>query len=220
MRHFILTAVAVVAMCGTAAAADLTVAEVPAEAPAASSINGYVQLLGGWVIPNSMDYSTDFLDFEGTVDFEAGWALGATFGLETPVDGLSLEVDVLRTWADGTEDDTGAGSLISTSLMANAVYSVDLNDTFSLYGGAGLGMIALEAVPEDEGLSESGTGSGAGYQVFAGVQADVAENVALTFEGRYQSSFDNIDLTADGSLINVETEFNRTSALVGLLFSF
>jgi opacity protein-like surface antigen len=221
MRHFFLTAVAVVAMCGTAVAADLTVAEVPAEAPAASSINGYVQLMGGWVIPSTMDYFAELpIVAEGTVDFEAGWALGATFGLETPVDGLSLEVDVLRTWADAPEGVIPEGSLISTSLMANAVYSVDLNDTFSLYGGAGLGMIALEAVPEDEVTWPVVTGSGAGYQVFAGVQADVAENVALTFEGRYQSSIDNIEMSVDEVGRVGEQEFNRTSVLVGLLFSF
>jgi opacity protein-like surface antigen len=219
MRHFFLTAAAIVATCATAAAADLAVAEAPA--PAASSINGYVQLLGGWVMPNTLTSVPELsLVAATTVDFDAGWALGATFGLETPIDGLSVEVDVLRTWADteGVSIET-AGSLISTSLMANAVYSVDLNDMFSLYGGAGLGMIALEAAPDDETLPV-GTGSGAGYQVFAGVQADVAENVALTLEGRYQSSFDNIEMSVDGLGTVGEQEFNRTSVLVGLLFSF
>ena len=59
----------------------------------------------------------------------------------------------------------------------------------------------------------------AGYQVFAGIQAAVAENVALTFEGRYQSSIDNVEMDAEieGSF---QQEFNRTSILAGVLFSF
>jgi len=223
MKRFILTAAAVVAMCSTAAAADLLVTEVPAEAPApeASSINGYVQLMGGWTMPNTMDYSAEIpQQIDGTYDFDAGWALGATLGIETPIDGVSVEVDILRTWADAADEgELGAGSLISTSLMANAVYSVDLNDMFSLYGGAGLGIIALEAVGDEESLGIDASGSGAGYQVFAGIQAAVAENVALTFEGRYQSSIDNVEMDAEieGSF---QQEFNRTSILAGVLFSF
>ena len=74
MKRFILTAAAVVAMCSTAAAADLLVTEVPAEAPApeASSINGYVQLMGGWTMPNTL---SDFYADENAYDFDAGWAL-------------------------------------------------------------------------------------------------------------------------------------------------
>ena len=210
MKRFILTAAAVVAMCSTAAAADLLVTEVPAEAPApeASSINGYVQLMGGWTMPNTLSFSA-----EG--DFDAGWALGATVGIETPIDGVSVEVDVLRTWADaaGEGDPAPDVSLISTSLMANAVYSIDLNDMFSLYGGAGLGIISLA-----EGYDTSG--SGAGYQVFAGVQAAVTENVALTLEARYQSSIENINMESVEYDYDYEQQFNRTSILAGVLFSF
>ena len=61
MKRFILPAAAVAAMCSTAAAADLLVTEVPAEVPApeASSINGYVQLMGGWVMPNTLSFSAE-----------------------------------------------------------------------------------------------------------------------------------------------------------------
>ena len=218
MKRFILTAAAVVAMCSTAAAADLLVTEVPAEVPApeASSINGYVQLMGGWTMPNTL---SDFHEGENAYDFDAGWALGATFGIETPFDGVSVEVDVLRTVVGyGDEDGEDDDELNSTSFMANAVYSVDLNDMFSLYGGAGVGIIALEAVDEEFDAS----GSGAGYQVFAGIQAAVAENVALTLEGRYQSSIDDIETTVEESPVpvGIDMEFNRTSILAGVLFSF
>jgi opacity protein-like surface antigen len=220
MNRFFLTAAAVVAMCSTAAAADLLVtfpAEVPA--PEASSINGYVQLMGGWTMPNSLSLSGG----GGTVvsiDFDAGWALGGTLGIETPIDGVSVEVDVLRTWADaaGEGDPAPDFSLISTSLMANAVYSIDLNDMFSLYGGAGLGIIALELEADEESIGASG--SGAGYQVFAGIQAAVADNVALTLEGRYQSSIDDIEMTVEELPVSIDMEFNRTSILAGVLFSF
>ncbi len=215
MKRFILTAAAVVAMCSTAAAADLLVAEVPAGAPApeASSINGYVQLMGGWTMPNTL---SDFYPDETSYDFDAGWALGATFGIETPIDGVSLEIDVLRTMV-GYGDDEGEDNdeLNSTSFMANAVYSVELNDMFSLYGGAGLGIISLDFV-DDEG--DDASGSGAGYQVFAGVQAAVTENVSLTLEARYQSSIDDVNMEWSGD--DYEQEFNRTSILAGVLFSF
>ena len=153
------------------------------------------------------------------IDFDAGWALGATVGIETPIDGVSVEVDVLRTWADaaGEGDPAPDVSLISTSLMANAVYSIDLNDMFSLYGGAGLGIIALELEADGDAIV---SGSGAGYQVFAGIQAAVAENVALTLEGRYQSSIDDIEMTVEELPVGIDMEFNRTSILAGVLFSF
>ena len=52
--------------------------------------------MGGWTMPNTMDYSlTDPVPFQDTFDFDAGWALGATLGIETPIDGFSVEVDVL-----------------------------------------------------------------------------------------------------------------------------
>ena len=156
-------------------------------------------------MPNTMTETV------GPWDYDAGWALGGTLGIETPIDGVSLEIDVLRTVAvySGSTDEVN-----STSFMANAVYSVDLTDMFSLYGGAGLGIISLDYTPEGDGAS---SGSGAGYQVFAGVQAAIAENVALTLETRYQSSVDDIEMERADPY---EQQFNRTSILAGVLFWF
>ncbi len=217
MKRLLLTAAFFAASFSVAGAADLLAkgspAEVPAVAPAPSSINGYIQLMGGWAMPNTLHYVYEE-DPQSSNDFDAGLAVGATFGIETPIEGLSLEVDVLRTLAG--YDGEGEDGLNSTSIMSNAVYSAELNEMVSLYGGAGVGIIALDYFAEGD---DDVSGSGAGYQVFAGVQAAVAENVSLTLEARYQASLDDITMEyPQGD--SWEQEFNRTSILAGVLFSF
>jgi opacity protein-like surface antigen len=57
-------------------------------------------------------------------------------------------------------------------------------------------------------------GYGAGGQVFAGLSMNVADNVSVFGEVRYQGAFSTID--ADGW----EVDFSRTAVLAGLKFSF
>lgn len=205
IKSLSLAAVLVLGASLAANAADLIVNEPEMAAPA-SSMSGYVKVMGGVTLANTL-----FSD--GDVDYGMGYAFGATFGVNLPVEGLSVEIDALRTSAD----DDGVCApytcrLGSTTLMANAVFSGDLG-AFSLFGGAGVGLVSLDL---DLGGPSDYSGMGAGFQVFAGAEMPVAENLALSLEGRYQSSFDDIEV-CDSSC---PAEYSRTSVLAGLKLSF
>lgn len=215
MKRILLTSIFLLSTAVGVQAADLLVQD-QAPAAASQSINGYVQVMGGVTLPNALEYYCDCKD-DGDYDLLSGWALGATIGLETPVDGLSVEVDLLHTVAQYDPNqyiEPYEDYLNSTSVMGNVVYTVDLNETLSLYGGVGAGFVLLDYV-DAEDSSYNDSGSGLGYQMFAGVEAAVAENVSLTLEARYQSTFEDVEMES-GDLF----EFNRTSVLGGVLFSF
>lgn len=217
MKRILLTSLLLLSTAVGAQAADLLVQDEAPATSAPSSLSGYVQVMGGGTLPNSLywdEYAYDNSD--GDYDLFAGWIAGATVGFELPVDGLSLEMDVLHSSAqyDPASSERDDDYLNSTSLMANLVYTADLSDVISVYGGVGVGAIWLNyEYLSDTTLNESGVG--AGYQVFGGVQMSVADNISLTLETRYQSTFENVVLDLDNSY-----EFNRTSILGGVLFSF
>ncbi len=202
MKSIALATVLVLGGTFAAGAADLIVDE-PAMAASGYAMSGYVKLLGGVTLANTLTSDSD-------VDYGMGSAFGAAFGVNLPVEGLSLEIDALRTFAedDGSCPSPGC-SLAATTLMANAVFTGDMG-AFSLYGGAGVGLVSLDL--DLAGIEY--TGSGAGFQVFAGAEMPVAENLSLSLEGRYQSAFEDIDVGGG------DAEFSRTSVLAGLKLSF
>ena len=194
MRSLIISlAVAGALSVGSAAAADLIV-EAPV-AEAATSSNLYVKLYGGGTFPNTLAWDGE--DY----DLEAGWFIGAAIGTEF-APGFSVELDASASSANYVDDDGQS----SAALFANLVYTAPVSDELSLYLGAGVGLIGVEY----DGDSNSGFGG----QVFAGLGYEVAENVTLFGELRYQSTFDTVDL--DGW----DVEHNRAAALVGVKFGF
>jgi len=212
MKRLLLSTALVAASAFAAHAADLLVQDsAAAPAAASSSFSGYVQVMGGMTLPNTLGW---YDGSEYSYDMLSGWALGATFGIETPVDGVSLEADVLRTVV---EYEDGGDFLNSTSVMGNAVFTAPLNDSLSLYAGAGAGFIMLDY--NDDTDANDGTGSGLGYQIFGGAQLAVAENLSLTLEARHQATFEPVTLDS-GDYEGDELDFNRTSILAGVLFSF
>ena len=69
----------------------------------------------------------------------------------------------------------------------------------------------------DDQSSQQDSGSGAAYQVFAGVEMAVTEDVSLTLEARHQAAFDEIEI-GEGSTNPVE--YRPNMVLAGILFSF
>lgn len=209
MKRLLLATALVTAATFGAHAADLIVQDAaPAAAPASSGLSGYVQVMGGMSLASSFD----FPDWECTDDpvceVNASGMFGATIGFELPMSGLSVEVDALTGTAEYSDD---ADRFVkATTVMGNLVFTAPLNDSMSLYAGAGAGLVMLDA---DYGY----TGSGAGYQVFGGAQMAVTENISLTLEARHQGSFSPITVE-NGD--DYDLSFNRTAILGGVLFSF
>lgn len=193
-----------------AQAADLLVEEAPV-APDTSFVNSgiYFQLLGG--VAQDLDvtyYWNGSVDGESETDF--GYSFAATAGVVV-VDGLSLEADLLyssRNYAHDSDD-----TYSTLGLMANAKYTVALNDTFSIYGAVGLGYVWGN---EDWSGGSADYGS-FGYQVIAGVGAKLTDNITAVAEYRFQDTFDNSNYEGSG---DQGLSIPVSTVLAGLKFSF
>lgn len=210
MRSILLASAFMLAGAVGAQAADLIVDEAPVAADT-SFVNStiYFQLLGGVVQDLPVNYFEDGLD-DGDADTEFGYSFAATAGVVV-VDGLSIEADLLYSTRDYAYNSDDHYSTLS--LMANAKYTVQLNDTFSIYGAVGLGYVWGN---EDWSSGTADYGS-FGYQVIAGAGAKLTDNITAVAEYRFQDTFDksNYDGSGDyGLSIPVST------VLAGLKFSF
>lgn len=199
MNKLILTTAAVALLAATPAfAAD------PIGSNAAPAFGGfYAEVYGGVVLPGISTWPGD--DY----DMNVGPAFGASLGIGTPIPGLSVGLDVMWTSAEYTEYDNEFQR--SLSGMVEVEYAVPLNDTFELYGAAGLGFV--DVTYEQIG-GEKLSDTGAGYQVAIGARANVLENVALFAEFKHQDTFGAADL----GTYEVSTPTNNL--LVGLRFAF
>lgn len=210
MRSLLLGAAVVLAGAVGAQAADLIVEEAPVVADT-SFVNSsiYVQLLGGFVQDLPVNYYSGGSD-SGEADTDFGYAIAGTVGVVV-LDGLSVEADVLYSSRKYAEDSRETYSTLS--LMANAKYTVQLNDTFSVYGAVGLGYVW----GTDEYPSGSDDYDSFGYQVIAGVGAKLTDNISAVAEYRFQDTFDKSNYQGSGDyglIIPVST------VLAGLKFSF
>lgn len=140
----------------------------------------YMQLLGGVVLERRVDYGVISNDPDpGFNNFNAGFAVAATAGVVV-LGGLSLEADALYTQSDPNYYIVAS----TTSLMANAKYTLALNDSFSVYAAAGVGMIWYYEDQPSPGVDTEA--SGLGYQLIAGASAALTEDISLLGEVRYQ----------------------------------
>jgi opacity protein-like surface antigen len=188
--------IALGALTAPAFAADLIIEQAPVVA--ASSSDVYVQLLGGAALEST---------FDDYYDIPASWALAGVVGFGTGVDGLSIEGDFFLSQSNYYDDEY---TLTTGGVMAALKYTVDLTDSVSLYGAAGLGGVYLKDAEADTDYVDS-EGWGAGYLLKAGLTADVAENIALVGEVRYTDAFEEIDdVSLDG----------QAAVLVGLQIGF
>jgi opacity protein-like surface antigen len=187
--------------------ATASVAAFPSAGFAADSAL-YAKVYGGITVPND-------LVFEGlSYPLDAGYLLGASIGVGTGLEGLSVELDLNHSSANYTGHDN---YLKATSLFGNLVYTVSLTEAFEVYGGAGLGAAYVQY---DNGYDNNYDSDGTAFvgQVFAGVGTTLADNISLFGELRYQSAFGDVAVEESGGY-GYDLEFARTSVLVGLKFA-
>jgi len=203
MNKLILSTAAALLLAATPGfAADLIVDEPAAVAPSDWG-SLYVEFYAGARLSGTSTY----YDVPTEYDMLAGPALGVSVGVGTPIPGLSAGLDVMWTSA---EYDYGGEFLHTLSAMGELEYAVPLNDTFEIYGAAGLGLINITF---EDSFGTTWSGSGAGYQVAVGVRANVLENVSVFAEVKHQDSFGAVDV--DGDDVTSPT----TNVLVGLRFA-
>jgi opacity protein-like surface antigen len=128
-------------------------------------------------------------------------------GMGTGVDNLSVELDLTSSVAVRTAD---TRTLETLSVMLNGVLTLPVSDQFSLYGGAGAGLMRVDI----RNVNPTASGSGLGGQVFAGASFQVTDNVAVFGEGRMQATLGDVSLFDGGDTYPVN--FARTSLLAGI----
>ncbi|HQZ12244.1 MAG TPA: outer membrane beta-barrel protein [Devosia sp.] len=168
----------------------------PVSALAQDLGNPYLKVYGGVTAPNSLAWG------ETTYPLEPGWLVGGAIGLEV-IPGLSVELDATFSAA------LYVGETLThdaATLFANLVYSLPIDDAFSAYFGAGVGVVGIRYDTESAATL--------GGQVFAGLGYEVADNVTLFGEARYQTAFSRLTLWDES------VEHNRASLLLGLKFGF
>jgi opacity protein-like surface antigen len=173
-------------------------------APAASGPGIYIQVLGGGALGIDADYYNSTLDTTYADSMEFGWAAAGSVGVVV-MDGLSLEADVFHTDRQYTDYE---GGITTTSLMANAKYTVPVADSVSVYGAAGLGFILANDTFDGDDTDFSGFG----YQLIGGLSVAVADHVSLVGEVRFQDSFS--PLTTD--LYDDTFDVPSAAALIGI----
>jgi len=208
-----LLSIALATALGTvsAQAADLVIEE-PAMMPVeTSSIDVYIQLLGGVELGTDYVFSDDGDEFDDPVDL--GPAVAATIGVVV-MDGLSVELDGLYTHRVWTDDEDAY--IASLSLMGNLKYTLDVTDSVSIYGAAGIGYIHYSDLCCD--AEEAGEFGGFGYQLIAGAGLDVTDSITAIAEVRYQRTFEPAEyLDGDGPFtLDVPT----VSVLAGIKLGF
>ncbi len=144
----------------------------------------YAEVYGGAQFGSQSSYSDgiDNLDF----DMDPGTSFGAAFGMTTPVPGLAVEFDIMRT--ESVYTDFTDATISTLSFMGNLEYAIPITDGVDLYGAVGLGVQQLHY-----DYLITAVGWGAAYQAAAGGRVDVTENVAVFGEYKFQNTFELVD---------------------------
>lgn len=206
-------AVAVGGVATAAVAADIPIVndypliiETPPPPPSHAGL--YVLMFGG----ASLSGPADFYDINnltvGSAALDAGWAAGGAIGVHTPIEGVSVELDLLH--STRTASNVAGAALATTTLMVNAKYTLQVNEVFDIYAGVGVGGAAVNASG-----AGSFSGTGLGVQAMLGASANVAYNIALFGEARFQNVAAAVDIGPD-----VVAHIPSVSLLGGVKFSF
>lgn len=225
--QLLLAGASVLAISGAAQAADLIV-DVPVDAPVAVADTGwYLSLFGGGVWANHVE-----ADDGSTLDFdsELGWLIGAAVGGRI-TDNLRGEIEI----STGSVELTGVtdsvngpfdiedGSASTTYLLGNLWFDIDTGSGFTPYlgGGIGAGHVTAQGTPFFGGFPAGPAvdvaGWGWAYQLGAGVQFDVADNIGLDLGYRWKSIVDaEVEGGGDDATANIGTHVVQ----VGVSFGF
>jgi len=176
-----------------------------------SSPQIYIEALGGASLPGKLEFFHPAPN--GVGELEVGAAFAGVVGLATGIDGLAAEFDVFYTGRDYTMLPPNLdGTTTMTTIMADLKYTVDLTDTFSLYGAAGVGVLRLQ---DSDSTGPFTDGWKTGYVLKVGAATAIADNLSLVGELRYMNSFEYFEAI---SPTDDRSRAATSAALIGLRF--
>lgn len=171
----------------------------------------YIEALGGVSLPGKLEFFHPAPN--GVGELEVGAAFAGVVGLTTGIDGLAAEFDVFYTGRDYTMLPPNLdGTTTMTTIMGDLKYTVDLTDTLSLYGAAGLGVLRLQ---DSDSTGPFTDGWKAGYVLKVGAATAIANNLSLIGEVRYMDSFEYFEAI---SPTDDRSRAATSAALIGLRF--
>lgn len=221
-------AAAVALIVGTPALAADLIVDVPVDQPVAVAENGwYFSVFAGGVWDGFVTAEDDLVDadtFDVEVSTDAGWLLGAAVGTHV-FDSLRAEVELYgaRRDVNGASEGPASidldGSVTTAALLGNLWVDFDTGSGFTPYigGGLGIGYVAAESPGAGPVAPLDANGVGLAYQLGAGVQVDVADNIALDLGYRWKGV--SAEISGDGTE-DVVAHVGSHVVQVGLTFGF
>jgi opacity protein-like surface antigen len=206
----------------------LTLIILPGTALAADWGGFYAQIYGGVRTQGDTTFSDpeEVIDalspddaplFSESFTLNSGPAFGGSVGLRTPIDGLSVGVDVMHThtnFTDFTDQDVD-----TLSIMGTVEGAYHLSDRFDLYATGGLGAMNI-AVTDHENPNNVTNGWAPAYEAAAGIRLKATDNLSLFTEIKHQDVFTAAAQPLPGSDSTGFESVGTTSVLAGLLLSF
>lgn len=227
MFKLLSSAAAVALVAGTPVLAADLVVDVPVDEPIAVAETGwYFSVFAGGLwdgfITAEDDSDGDAFDVEVSTD--AGWLLGATVGTHV-FDSLRAEVELYGARRDVNGASEGPfsidldGTVTTVGLLGNLWVDFDTGSGFTPYIGGGLGVGYIHAESPGAGPVSplDADGVGLAYQLGAGVQVDVADNIALDLGYRWKGV--SAEISGDGTE-DVVAHAGSHVVQVGLTFGF
>jgi opacity protein-like surface antigen len=219
-----LTTIALLALPSTALAADLVGDPPNLVSDPGNGWGFYIQGYGGVVTQNSL---SDVVSIdEGTpVTFlftdllSSGSEFGVSAGVTTPIDGVSIGLDLNHTHQDVQAFDAffeggpSTGFTVdSTSLFATVEGAYHLNPMFDVYATGGLGATSYHVQSESKITGDDinvDTAFAPAYEVAVGLRANVTDNLSIFTEVKHSDVFSTAALPTEE---DVGTSFESISA--------
>ncbi|MBL8594250.1 MAG: porin family protein [Devosia sp.] len=220
-------AAAVALIAGTPALAADLIVDVPVDEPVTVADTGwYFSVFAGGLwdgfVTAEDDSDPDADDVEVSTD--AGWLLGAAVGTHV-FDSLRAEVELYGASRNVNGASEGAlsidldGTVTTVGLLGNLWVDFDTGSGFTPYigGGLGVGYVHAESPGAGPVAPLDADGVGLAYQLGAGVQVDVADNIALDLGYRWKGV--SAEISGDGTE-DVVAHVGSHVVQVGLTFGF
>ena len=163
----------------------------------------------------------------GDGEFDAGFMTGLAVGYRFN-EHWSLEAEYAYRTNDVDTFDAGGmqladgGDFASTSILVNLRYHFATDWRFDPYIGFGFGFAdEIDIDLEGAGFNgeESFSGDSPAAQYIVGVESQLSSRWSVNVEGRFYRAFDP-DMSGEGNLGNVESEYGHFGLLVGVTYAF
>jgi opacity protein-like surface antigen len=183
----------------------------PALSFAATGLYGAVGVGAAWVADS--DVTVDGV-FDGTAEFDTGYAVGAALGYMMEIFRLEGEISYMASDMDTYAGLPADAEIDALTFLANGYFDFNTGGPMTPYITAGIGASRIE-ITEPGFADEDDTVFA--YQIGAGVGYALSETLILDFRYRYMSGQD-MEISEGGSIVEVEVASHHLTVGVRMAF--